>query len=214
MLRLDGAGISIASTDMNSAWPRQRWLLAVMICLSASAWAQEMIDAPAQKVPVLYQADVVMVGGGLSGVGAALGAARSGAKTVVIERTGYLGGWIRGTGLGNVLAIKGWRPALSEGVLLEITRKMVELHAEGYTDLQSALDAGRLQVTNMEVMPFAFQSLVSEANAKIFYFSTYSQSIVNDRKISAVIVQSPFGRGAIRGKVFIDCTGLATVAAD
>ena len=43
---------------------------------------------------MLYSADVVVIGGGLSGVGAAVGAARSGAKTIVIERTGYLGGAI------------------------------------------------------------------------------------------------------------------------
>ena len=64
-----------------------------------------------------------MIGGGLSGVGAAVGAARTGVKTVVVERTGYLGGWMRGTGLGNVMAIKGWRPSLQEGVLLDVAKK-------------------------------------------------------------------------------------------
>jgi hypothetical protein len=185
-----------------------------LITPALGAETREMLDAPGEKVPVLYEADVVVIGGGLSGVGAALGAARSGAKTCVVEHTGFLGGWIRGTGLGNVMAIKGWRPALSEGVLLDITKKMVELHAEGYPDVQSVLDTGRLHVNNMEVMPYAFQSLLSEAGAKIFYFCTYSQSVVKDAKISAVIVQAPWGRGAIRGKVFIDCTGLATVAAE
>jgi hypothetical protein len=64
------------------------------------------------------------------------------------------------------------------------------------------------------MMPQAFQSLVTEAGAKIFYFCTYSTSVMKDGKIDAVIVESPVGRGAIRGKVFIDCTGLATVAAE
>jgi hypothetical protein len=194
--------------------PRSRWLIVLVLCAGTPLLAQGTIDAPAEQVPVLYDADVVVVGGGLSGVGAALGAARGGAKTVVIERTGFLGGWIRGTGLGNVMAIKGWRPALSEGVLLDITKKMVDLHAEGYPDVQSVLDTGRLYVNNMEVLPYAFQSLVTEAKAKVLYFCTYSQSIVKDGKISAVIVQSPSGRGAVRGKIFIDCTGLATVAAE
>src|SRR6476661_5167892 len=94
-----------------------RYLLGFVMCWSAVASAQEMIEAPAQKVPILYSADVVVVGGGLSGVGAALGAARSGAKTIVIERTGYLGGWIRGNSLGNVIGVSGWRPSMREGVL-------------------------------------------------------------------------------------------------
>ena len=193
---------------------RVGWLIAAVLGMTVCATAQETIDAPAENVPVLYDADVVVVGGGLSGIGAALGAARGGAKTVVVERTGFLGGWIRGTGLGNVIAVKGWRPAISEGVLRDITQKMVDLHAEGYPDLQSVLDTGRLHLNNMEIMPYAFQSLVSDAGAKILYFCTYSQSVSKEGKISAIIVQSPSGRGAVRGKIFIDCTGLATVAAE
>src|SRR5436190_5684395 len=119
-----------------------RYLVTVVTCLSAVASAQEMIEAPAQKVPVLYSADVVVVGGGLSGVGAALGAARSGAKTIVIERTGYLGGWIRGNSLGNVLAISGWRPTLREGVLLDICKGAVDFGLEECPDLETVLKKG------------------------------------------------------------------------
>jgi ribulose 1,5-bisphosphate synthetase/thiazole synthase len=45
---------------------------------------------------VIYEADVVVVGGGPGGIGAAVSAARNGARTVLIERYGYLGGM--GTG--------------------------------------------------------------------------------------------------------------------
>lgn len=194
-----------------------RSFIIVMACLSAlvsSAMAQDMVDEPARKTPVLYDVDVVVVGGGLSGVGAVLGAARTGAKTLVIERTGYLGGWLRGTGLGNVMAIQGWRPALTEGVLFDFTKKMVELGAEGYPDVDTVLKTGHLLVTNHEMLPHAFQSLVVESGAEILYFSTYAGSIVKDGRIEAVLIETPFGRGAVRGKIFIDCTGLATVAAE
>src|SRR5678815_3370456 len=102
-------------------------VIVVLLCASASLPAQEMVDVPAQRVPVLYDADVVVVGGGLSGVGAAVGAARAGAKTLIIERTGYLGGWLRGNGLGNHLAHRGRFPGLREGVLLDVAKRMVEL---------------------------------------------------------------------------------------
>src|SRR5688500_18525641 len=106
-----------------------RFVISVMCCICAlvgtAVRAEDFVEEPARKTPLLAEADVVVIGGGLSGVGAALGAARNGAKTIVIERTGYLGGWMRGTGLGNVMAIKGWRPGLEEGVLLDITKKMV-----------------------------------------------------------------------------------------
>src|SRR5690242_9339826 len=129
-------------------------LIAVLLFATTAALAREMVDVPAQKVPLLYQADVVIVGGGLSGVGAAVGAARSGAKTIVIERTGYLGGWIRGNSLGNVIAINGWRPSLREGVLKDICQGVVDYGMEGYPDLESTLKdrkSTRLNSSHMSI---------------------------------------------------------------
>ena len=54
------------------------------------------IREKARDTQVIRQADVVVVGGGPGGIGAAVSAARNGADTVLIERYGYLGGM--GTG--------------------------------------------------------------------------------------------------------------------
>lgn len=196
-----------------------RFMIVAVLCLglcTQSASAQDVVQEPGRQTPVLHEADVVVIGGGLSGVGAALGAARTGAKTLIIERTGYLGGWLRGTGLGNVVAVSspGWRPTIKEGLLLDVAKKMVDLKAEGYESLDRVLESGHLLVTNHEMMPQAFQSLALDANVDLLYFTTYVDSIVKDGKIEAVIVETPVGRGAVKGKIFIDCTGLATVAAE
>jgi ribulose 1,5-bisphosphate synthetase/thiazole synthase len=184
-------------------------------CAGTSVLAQEMVDVPAQKIPLLYDADVVVVGGGLSGVGAALGAARSGAKTIVIERTGYLGGWVRGNSLGNLIAVEGWRPSLREGVLRDICKGAVEFGLEDAPDLETVLKKGELVLSsNPEVLPQVFQALLLKSGAQILYFSTYAGSVVKDNKIDAGIVESHIGSYAVRGKIFVDCTGLATVAAE
>jgi len=60
-----------------------------------------MISEPAREIKVLKEADVVVVGGGPGGVASATAAARMGAKTVLIERYGYLGGMATG-GLVNI----------------------------------------------------------------------------------------------------------------
>ncbi len=50
------------------------------------------IIEPQKEIPVFYEADVIVVGGGPAGIGAALAAARNGAKTILIEKFGCLGG--------------------------------------------------------------------------------------------------------------------------
>ena len=89
----------------------------LLTLLLAPAGAQEMIDTPSRKVPVLYDVDVVVIGGGLSGFGAAMGAARTGAKTLLVERTGYLGGWIRGLEIVSALVADDYTPERAKALV-------------------------------------------------------------------------------------------------
>ena len=56
---------------------------------------ERWIEEPARRIPVVRDVDVLVVGGGPAGIGAAVGAARAGACTLVVERNGFLGGWRR-----------------------------------------------------------------------------------------------------------------------
>ena len=69
---------------------------------------RKTIREPARDINVCYQADVVVVGGGPGGHSAAIAAARNGAKTVLLERYGHLGGMATG---GIVIQI----PHMSDG---------------------------------------------------------------------------------------------------
>ena len=73
------------------------------------------------KIPVICEADVVVCGGGPSGIGAAIEAARRGAKTVLIESAGFLGGtWTAGL-LGVILDTKD-----KDDLLKELMDKLTE----------------------------------------------------------------------------------------
>jgi len=65
------------------------------------------IPEPNKEVNIIDECDVVVVGGGPGGIGAALAAARNGADTILIERYGYLGGM----GTGGLVTIM---PCLSD----------------------------------------------------------------------------------------------------
>jgi hypothetical protein len=120
--------------------------------------------------------------------------------------------------LGSNLAISApnWHPALNEGVLMDITRATVEsgMAKAEHPSVEKVLERGDLRATNPEMLPHVFQKLVTESGAQIQYFSTYTDSIVKNGKIDSIVIETPVGRAAVRGKVFIDCTGLATVAAE
>ena len=53
---------------------------------------QGVILEPVRRTPIVREVDVLVCGGGVSGVGAALGAARAGARAMVLERNAFLGG--------------------------------------------------------------------------------------------------------------------------
>ena len=71
-----------------------RWTIPVLILglLVPVSPAAEFVIEPEKRIPVVYDVDVAVAGGGVSGVFAAIAAARSGARTVLIERFGSVGG--------------------------------------------------------------------------------------------------------------------------
>lgn len=62
----------------------------------------ELIREEARDIPVFDKADVLVAGGGLSGFAAALAAARAGAKVILVERNGCLGGVATASMMGNI----------------------------------------------------------------------------------------------------------------
>ena len=69
------------------------------------------IREESRQVPIYREVDVVVVGGGPAGIGAAVAAARNGAKTILLERYGSLGGMATG---GLVMVIMRWVPVKAD----------------------------------------------------------------------------------------------------
>ena len=141
-------------------------------------------------LPVLGHWDVVVVGGGTSGAPAALGAARSGARTLAIEYMDELGG----VGTAGLISTYWFG------------------HRFGYTaEVDEALKTKESWV-QLEKSEWLRRELV-KSGAELWFSSFGCGAVMEINKVSGVIVATPFGRGVVLADVVIDSTGNSDIAA-
>jgi hypothetical protein len=158
-----------------------------------------VIEEAPRRTPVAANVDVLVVGGGPTGVGAALAAADEGAKTLVLERHGMLGGmWT--AGLLNPLfeSRKGW---------------LVEQLVDRLRQAKAWRDHASFPVFDTELMKYTLEQMLAEANVDFWYHVQATSPVVDDRCVRGVIVEGKSGREAVLAKVIVDCTGDGDIAA-
>jgi hypothetical protein len=155
-----------------------------------------------RSIPVIDEVDVLVVGGGPAGVGAALSAARLGAKVLVIEQFNCLGGVATSGGHNHYSQFNAWAdPGIQVvgGIADEIRLKML---ARGYGTYDgSCLDF------DIEGMKLVLDELTTEASARVLYYTFYGDTLVEDGVVTGGIIQNKSGRQAVLARRVIDCTG-------
>lgn len=160
---------------------------------------------PVQSVPlpILREADVLVVGGGSSGATAVITAASAGMQTVLVEMNPGLGG--TGTFGGVQSYWFGRRTGFSQNVL----KLVVQMHDY----LHQPPPKGIIPKWNIEAKAYA---LLQEADAQGIDLLTNTfviGTIVEGNRVCGVAVATPAGVGLIRARVVIDATGDGDVAA-
>jgi flavin-dependent dehydrogenase len=149
------------------------------------------IPARAGSIPVIGEYDVVVIGGGTGGAPAGIGAARQGAKTLVVEYLHGLGG-VGTTGLIGIYCA-GYRKGFTE----ETEAGIKQLGAPSYV-------VGKKEW---------WRSEIRKAGGDIWFGALGCGALVEGGKVKGAVVATPQGRGAVLCHTVVDGTGHADVAA-
>ena len=164
---------------------------------------KDCVEEPARQVPILLESDVLVVGGGPSGVAAALSAARLGMKTCLVERYNHLGGLWTG---GLVLPLN-----CTHGLSQEAQRTQVIHGISGeITDRLRRLNMVRGEVNPLvdpEACKYVLEKMMQEADVTVVYHAWAAGAVMDGRTIRGIFAESKSGRRALLAKVVIDCTG-------
>ena len=168
----------------------------------AAAAAEKATAMPevtwSRKVPVRYEADVAVVGGGIAGVAAACAAAKSGARVVLVERFAVTGGNMTTGGVANFCGdVKGQGEVFDE-ILKGLT-------AWGAIKLPKT-------VFDHEILAIVLQEMLLRRKVKLLLHTRFVDVLARGGRIRECIVCGKSGPEALRATQFIDCTGEGEVA--
>lgn len=168
----------------------------------------------AKELSVLEEADVCVLGGGTTGVMAAIRAARMGAKVVLIEQQGNFGG---NATSGMVCA---WHTMLDfdfkqkiiSGLSDEFIERLKKREAVRIVDSNRPDHSSRMQristyIFNTQELKIECDEMLLEAGVICYLHTAFCAPWVEDGELRAVIVESKNGRQAVLAKFFVDATG-------
>lgn len=168
---------------------------------------QKTVRVPAADLPVTAETDVVVVGGGSSGFIAAAASARAGARTILIERFGYLGGCTTtpyNTSIGLFFDSDGNQ--IIRGIPWEFVERM-----------KAAGEAYDMRPHSPQLWPPATKmialDMIGDAGVDLYFYSWVSDVVMEKGFVRGVVVQNKGGRSVILAKAFVDATGDADLAA-
>ncbi len=174
------------------------------------------------STPITHDCDVLVAGGGVAGIAAALAAARQGSKVILLEKQFMLGG-LATAGLVTIYLplCDGKGHQVSFGIAEELFHLSIKYGYEAKYP-KAWLEGGSIEEKakqrfevryNAQLFAIAAERLLLEEGVTILYGTSACSVAMEKDKISAVIVENKSGRTAIKVHSVIDATGDADICA-
>lgn len=187
-----------------------------------------VIELPPRQAQVAAETDVLVVGGGPAGVGAALAAAAAGADVILAERYGFLGGNATAALVMPLMSFHTQHPrpekegattlfptdhGRGEPVISGILKTFLERLVKAGGAISPSLKTGYTVPFDPEIFKFVALDLLDEANVHFLFHAFASEAIVENRKVKGVVFETKSGPVVIHARTVVDCTGDGDVAA-
>jgi hypothetical protein len=180
----------------------------------------ERVFKAENQLPVQAECDVLVVGGGCSGISAAVAAARRGAKTILLERNFLLGGDALAGGISwlsyfNLYHSFNTQPRqLVYGIAYEIASRLVEMGVTPgfYEDTAIWAQESRGIHADRERLKAFFQAFLSESGVEIRYGALAADAVMDGSDVKGVVVQDGSRRYAILAGMVVDASGDGDIA--
>jgi hypothetical protein len=150
--------------------------------------------------------DVIVVGGGTAGAIAGISSARAGAKTLVVEALGSLGGSGTNAQVTPLMRNVSSGQNLNRGITDELKQRLIA-RCDGAIDKNN-----NDNWFNPEGMKFVLERMLIESGSEILYHTHFVASELEAKKISSIIVHNKDGLSRLKAHTFIDATGDADVS--
>ncbi|MCX7015577.1 MAG: FAD-dependent oxidoreductase [Candidatus Sumerlaeota bacterium] len=173
--------------------------------------AHGRVVEPEGEIPLRSQYDVVVAGGGLGGIAAAVASARAGARTLLVERNAFVGGTATAgmcCSIFNCYFTRLGQPGTT-GIAVEVADRLAE--AEGY-GARWRRHKGHI-IYDVEKAKVALQDLVDQAGAETLLATPVIDAVMEGSAIRGIVAHTKKGREAILARVVVDASGDADVAA-
>jgi glycine/D-amino acid oxidase-like deaminating enzyme len=177
--------------------------------------APHAVFEPARATEIHGEYDVVVLGGGPAGIAAAAAAGALGRKTLLVERYGFLGGMGTAAGVTNFCGlhanVHGDIRQVVHGCADDLLARIDRLG--GLNEPHLIFGKIKAQAYDTAAYKIAADDLLLSRGVDLLFHALAAGVVMDGKRIDALLLETKSGRRAVRGGIFIDCSGDGDLAA-